>query len=142
MRLSCSRYLSILTVGGPSAGSVILPRLVNTHTQAARVVFVDDQAAMLRQAEELLPDVGSIPWRLAARRQALQRARYPGKIVFLTVHTDPDYAPAAVAAEATGLVVKTQLGSDPIPALRPALATTRGDKEPNHKLKYEPEPGH
>jgi DNA-binding NarL/FixJ family response regulator len=154
--------------------------LVNTHIQAARVILVDDHPAVLRQVEELLPDdfevvaaleeggglakaveehqpdlivldislPGASGIELASR---LQTAGYPGKVVFLTVHSDPDYARAAFAAGAIGYVVKTQLASDLIPALRAALAGKRfvspcpelegiwgnngGNGETNHKPK-------
>ena len=43
------------------------------------------------------------------------------KIVFLTVHDDPDYAREALAAGALGYVVKSRLASDLIPALHAAL---------------------
>jgi len=45
----------------------------------------------------------------------------PPKIVFLTVHADPDYAREALAAGALGYVVKSRLASDLIPALHAAL---------------------
>ena len=44
------------------------------------------------------------------------------KVVFLTVHGDPDYIRAALAAGATAYVVKSRLASDLVPALREALA--------------------
>ena len=47
------------------------------------------------------------------------------KIVFLTVHDDPDYAREALAAGALGYVVKSRLASDLIPALHAALEGRR-----------------
>ncbi len=47
------------------------------------------------------------------------------KIVFLTVHADPDYVRAALATGATGYVVKQRLASDLVPALRAALEGRR-----------------
>jgi len=44
------------------------------------------------------------------------------KIVFLTVHGDPDFIRAALATGVTAYVVKSRLASDLIPALREALA--------------------
>jgi DNA-binding NarL/FixJ family response regulator len=44
------------------------------------------------------------------------------KIVFLTVHGDPDFVSAGLAAGATGYVVKSQLASELVHALREALA--------------------
>jgi len=127
---------------------------VNTHIQAARVILVDDHPTVLRQVsgwlagefdvvaaleegsglvkavEEFQPDLvvldislpGASGIELASQ---LQRAGYPGKVVFLTVHSDPDYARAAFAAGAIGYVVKTRLATDLIPALRSALAGER-----------------
>jgi DNA-binding NarL/FixJ family response regulator len=47
------------------------------------------------------------------------------RIVFLTVHTDPDYARSAFAAGASGYVTKARLATDLIPALTSALAGER-----------------
>jgi DNA-binding NarL/FixJ family response regulator len=47
------------------------------------------------------------------------------KIVFLTVHEDPDYLRSALATGALGYVVKRRLASDLIPALRAALSGKR-----------------
>jgi DNA-binding NarL/FixJ family response regulator len=44
------------------------------------------------------------------------------KVVFLTVHGDPDCIRAALATGAAAYVVKSRLASDLIPALREALA--------------------
>ena len=56
----------------------------------------------------------------AARR--LKAIGSTAKIVFLTVHEDPDYAHAALAAGAHGYVVKSRLACDLPIALRAALA--------------------
>ena len=55
----------------------------------------------------------------------LEKAGCTAKIVFLTVHTDPDYARAAFAAGALGYVVKPRLASDLAMALHAALAGNR-----------------
>lgn len=47
------------------------------------------------------------------------------RIVFLTVHDDPDYLRSALATGASGYVVKARLATDLIPALREALAGRR-----------------
>jgi DNA-binding NarL/FixJ family response regulator len=44
------------------------------------------------------------------------------RIVFLTVHDDPDYLRSAMATGALGYIVKARLATDLIPALRAALA--------------------
>jgi DNA-binding NarL/FixJ family response regulator len=45
-----------------------------------------------------------------ARR--LREQGFPGAIVFLTVHEDPDYVTAAIGAGACGYVIKSQMFSD------------------------------
>jgi DNA-binding NarL/FixJ family response regulator len=52
----------------------------------------------------------------------LQAAGSPAKIIFLTVHDDPDYVRAALATGALGYVVKCRLASDLLRAMRAALA--------------------
>jgi DNA-binding NarL/FixJ family response regulator len=44
------------------------------------------------------------------------------RVVFLTVHDDPDYVRAALATGALGYVVKFRLAWDLVPALRDSLA--------------------
>jgi DNA-binding NarL/FixJ family response regulator len=44
------------------------------------------------------------------------------KVVFLTVHRDPDYLESALAVGALGYVIKDRLASELVPALREALA--------------------
>jgi DNA-binding NarL/FixJ family response regulator len=111
---------------------------------------VDDHPAVLRQVTQLLSGAFQVVDALLDGR-TLQRAveiqhpdlvvldiTLPGvsgielardltataagpKIVFLTVHDDPDYAREALAAGALGYVVKSRLASDLIPALHAAL---------------------
>lgn len=52
----------------------------------------------------------------------LRAAGSRAKIVFLTVHGDPDYVRAGLEAGATAYVVKSRLATDLIPALKEALA--------------------
>jgi DNA-binding NarL/FixJ family response regulator len=52
----------------------------------------------------------------------LRAAGSLAKIVFLTVHCDPDYVRAGLEAGATAYVVKSRLAVDLVPALREALA--------------------
>jgi len=58
---------------------------------------------------------------IAAARH-LRAAGSRAKIVFLTVHGDPDFARAGLAAGATGYVVKSRLAVDLLSALREVLA--------------------
>lgn len=47
---------------------------------------------------------------------------FVGKIVFLTVHEDPDFISAAIAAGGSGYVVKGRLGNDLVPAIECVMA--------------------
>jgi DNA-binding NarL/FixJ family response regulator len=129
---------------------VLAAKMVSVPVKTARVLLVDDHPAVLRQVEQLLagefevvgaladgirlpqeimsrqPDVlvldVMLPW-----KSGLDLARGFGvepsapRIVFLTVHTDPDYAREAMAAGGLGYVVKARLASDLLPALHAAL---------------------
>ena len=52
----------------------------------------------------------------------LKRAGCRAKLVFLTVHNDPDYVHAAFQAGGTAYVVKSRLASDLVTAIRETLA--------------------
>jgi DNA-binding NarL/FixJ family response regulator len=88
---------------------------------------VADGQALLDEAVRLEPDVLVIDISmpvldgLAAARQ-LKAAGSRAKIVFLTLHQDPDYVRAARATGALGYVVKCRLVADLPRALREALA--------------------
>jgi len=58
---------------------------------------------------------------IEAARQ-LRRAGCRAKVVFLSVHEDPDYVRAAMDAGGAGYVAKAQLVSHLVPAIRQALA--------------------
>ena len=119
-----------------------------------RLLLVDDNPAVLRQVVQLLPGEFEVVGTLedgAGLRGALEEhepdiivlditlpcgcgialasqlrnAGCPARIVFLTVHSDPDYVHAAFAAGAIGYVVKTRLSLDLEPALRSALQGER-----------------
>jgi DNA-binding NarL/FixJ family response regulator len=60
--------------------------------------------------------------------EAIRRLREAGSkatVVFLTVHDDPDFAQAAIAAGASGYVTKPRMACDLIPAIKAALAGGR-----------------
>jgi len=67
-----------------------------------------------------MPSVNGI----AAATQ-LVRAGCRARIVFLTVHADPDYVRAAFTAGAYGYVVKSRLTQDLVPALHAAAEGRR-----------------
>ena len=119
-----------------------------------RVILVDDHPAVLRQTMQVLPDrfevietsqdgaelqstvdelqpdilVLDITLPLVSGVELARRLRaagYKTKIVFLTVHADPDYAWEAFEVGALGYVIKPRLASDLVPALDAALAGKR-----------------
>jgi len=44
------------------------------------------------------------------------------KVIFLTVHSDPEFVRACLAAGASGYVLKTRLATDLLPAVKEVLA--------------------
>lgn len=55
----------------------------------------------------------------------IHSSRSRTKIVFLTVHEDPDFVAAAFSAGASGYVVKADFTADLVPAIREALEGRR-----------------
>lgn len=53
--------------------------------------------------------------------QQLRRAKCRTKIIFLSIHEDPDFIAAASAVGASGYVIKRLLYTDLVPAIREAL---------------------
>ena len=83
--------------------------------------------ALLETALRLQPDViitdismPTLSGIEAAKR--LQESGSRAKVVFLTVHSDPDFVNACLNAGASGYVVKIRMDSDLLPAVREALA--------------------
>jgi DNA-binding NarL/FixJ family response regulator len=91
---------------------------------------VGDGCALLAEAERLHPDVIvldiTMP-RLNGIQAAVQllRSPDPARLVFVTVHEDPDFARAALDAGGLGYVLKARLASDLLPAVRAALVGCR-----------------
>ena len=122
--------------------------------QKPRVLLVDDHPPLLQQATRLLSNAFEVIGTLAngdtllqvAEREKpdlivldmtlpgqsgltlanqLREARCPARVVFLTVHSDADYAQAAFRAGACGYVVKARMASDLVAALHAALSGSR-----------------
>ena len=100
-------------------------RHLEPHFEVLRAVT--DGQALLDEAARLEPDIVVLDISMpllngieAARR--LKAAGSPARIVFLTMHADPDYVRAALATGALGYVVKSRLASDLLPSIREALA--------------------
>ncbi len=88
---------------------------------------VRDGQAALDAVEELDPDVLvlDISMPVLSGIEAATRLKQAGskaKIVFLTVHDDPDFVREALAAGALGYVVKPRLASDLPMAVKEAIA--------------------
>lgn len=87
---------------------------------------VADGRALLDAAASLDPEIGvvdiSMPGMggIEAVRELMDRGSTM-KVVFLTVHDDPDFARAAFDSGALGYVVKSRLVSDLLPAIRGVL---------------------
>ena len=91
------------------------------------VQSVRDGRAAVEAAAEFEPDILVLDISMPvvdgiAAARSLQASGSRARIVILTVHRDPDYASAALAAGALGYVVKQRLASDLLPALREVLA--------------------
>ncbi len=91
---------------------------------------VGDGSALLEAVTRLRPDILVIDISMPvlngieAARQ-LKRSGAGAKIVFLTVHEDPDFVQAALAAGACGYVIKSRLATDLIRAVQAALEDRR-----------------
>ena len=139
---------------------------MNTLPKFARVLLADDHAAILAQAInrltgtfEIVGSVGNGPDLIKAVAQLdpdvvvlditmpgingmeaalkLQRAGCRAKLVFLTVHDDPDYMRAALEAGGSAYVVKSRLASDLVTAIHEAVAG-RCFVSPNISLNEKP----
>jgi DNA-binding NarL/FixJ family response regulator len=91
---------------------------------------VADGNALLKAASQMKPDVCVVDICMpvingieAATQMKASGSRV--KIVFLTVHEDPDFLQAALDAGALGYVVKSRVVTDLSPAIRAALADRR-----------------
>jgi CheY-like chemotaxis protein len=87
---------------------------------------VGDGESLIKAAVELKPDVivTDISMPILNGIDAAIRLRESGctsKIVFLTVHGGSDYVRSCLATGAFGYVVKTQLATDLLPAIREVL---------------------
>jgi DNA-binding NarL/FixJ family response regulator len=86
-----------------------------------------DGHALVEAALRLQPDVVvvDISMPLLNGIEAIKRLKEAGstaKIVFLTVHDDPDFVHAALSFGNVGYVVKPRMATDLIPAIHHALA--------------------
>jgi DNA-binding NarL/FixJ family response regulator len=100
-------------------------RVVKDHFQV--VGTVGDGQAVLDAADALEPDILilDISMPIVDGIEAAHCLKDHGshtKIVFLTVHDDPDFVSRSLEAGALGYVIKARLGTDLVFAIREALA--------------------
>jgi DNA-binding NarL/FixJ family response regulator len=86
-----------------------------------------DGQLLLQEAIRLKPDVivSDISMPVLNGIEAADQLKESGcqsRIVFLTVHSDPDFVRACLATGALGYVVKSRIGTELLPAIREALA--------------------
>lgn len=84
-------------------------------------------SAVLRDWQRLRPDIIVLDISLGGPSgidlaRLLRDSGCVSKIVFLTIHEDPDFVKAAFGAGGSGYVVKSRLGTDLVPAMRAVLA--------------------
>jgi DNA-binding NarL/FixJ family response regulator len=103
----------------------VATRLLESEYEVVKTV--SNGQALVNEASVLSPDLIVLDITMpglngiAAARQ-IRAKGFAGKIVFLTVHADPDYVRAALAAGAQGFVIKSGLASDLLPGVREVLA--------------------
>jgi DNA-binding NarL/FixJ family response regulator len=97
------------------------------ETEFTVVGVVHDGAALLEAAATLSPDVivadismPRVDGFTALKRLTQERPRVC--VILLTNYADPDLAAAALAAGATGFVLKSHASVDLVPAVRTSLA--------------------
>jgi len=106
----------------------MLTRVVHLLQDEFEVVgAVNDGQALIEAAAKLRPDVIILDISMpvmngleAAHR--LKEAGCEAKVVFLTVHEDPDFVQESLVQGALAYVVKPRLTPDLVPAIKEALA--------------------
>ena len=88
---------------------------------------VGDGQALLKAAENLKPDIIVTDISMPSMNgiEAAEQLRGTGcnaRIIFLTVHSDPDFVRSCLATGAFGYITKPRVALDLIPAIREALA--------------------
>jgi len=87
----------------------------------------EDGLAMVDAAERLKPDLCLLDISMPNLNgiEVANELRQDGstaKIIFLTIHEDPDFVQAALNTGASGYVVKSRIASDLVAAVRQVLA--------------------
>lgn len=79
------------------------------------------EAVLLLEPDILVLDISMPGMNGIEAAKELRRAGPPVKIVFLTVHDDPDFVRAALGTGASGYVIKSQMATDLTDAMRAAV---------------------
>lgn len=104
---------------------VVVENLLKPGFRVALRVF--DGQSMLEACSKLNPDIviTDISMPVLNGIEAVDRLRKSGstaKVIFLTVHSDPDFIQACFATGASGYVLKTRIARDLLSAIREVLA--------------------
>jgi len=108
--------------------SAILKRVAQTiGTEFEVVAAVNEGSSAFRECQRLKPDVVVLdismgePSGIDVARQ-LRDSGSLSKVVFLTVHEDPDFVSAALGVGGMAYVLKSRLSADLLSAIRAALS--------------------
>jgi DNA-binding NarL/FixJ family response regulator len=118
------------------------PELVESLLGAAFEVvgIVGDGRGLVDAGLDLKPDIilTDISMPVVNGIEAVEQLRKAGcvsKVIFLTIHSDPDFVQACLATGALGYILKTRVALDLLAAIREALAghlfVSRFDAEQN-----------
>ncbi len=105
----------------------VLNRVASLLESTCEIVGkVVDGRALLEASTNLHPEILVVDISMPVMSgievaQQLKKSGDKAKIVFLTVHEDPDFVQAAMAAGACGYVIKSRLATDLLSAIRAAL---------------------
>ena len=112
-----------------------LPEMLETVTQLLRddfeiVGYAQDGEEAIKAATTLNPDLLVLDIEMPFRNgiQVASHLRDLGcraKVIFLSVHDDPDYVEAAWSIGALGYVLKSRIAADLLPAVQEALQGRR-----------------
>jgi DNA-binding NarL/FixJ family response regulator len=80
------------------------------------------EAAMKLKPDVIVTDICMPVLNGLEAADLLKKSGCVAKIVFLSVHSEPDFVQAGLSAGALGYVVKPRVGTELVPAIREALA--------------------
>jgi DNA-binding NarL/FixJ family response regulator len=80
------------------------------------------EAAMELQPDVIITDISMPVLNGLEAADLLRKSGSAAKIIFLSVHSDPDFVQAGLSAGASGYVVKPRVGTELVLAIREALA--------------------